>query len=263
MRVFVTGAAGFIGSAAVQELKDAGHQVVGLARSDVAADALAASGVEAHRGDLSDLESLAAGARGCDGVIHLAFIADFSTMMDNLAREEDAPDAGAFGGIRIPSEQLALAAASRGIRASVVRLPPSVHGDGDHGLVGSLIYTARERAVSVYVADGQNRWPAVHRLDAALLFRLALETGSAGARYHAVAEEGVPFRGIAEIIGQRLNLPVVSKSPEEAAEHFGFLGQLVGTDAPVSSTETRDQLGWRPRQAGVIIDLDRPSYFET
>jgi len=241
--------------------------VLGLARSDGAADALARSGVEAHRGDLSDPESLAAGARACEGVIHLAFIADFSTMMDNLekdrraigtlagaiggcapalvvpsvtlaltpgrlAREEDALNPNAFGAIRIPSEQAALAATSGGVRVSVVRLPPSVHGDGDHGLVGGLIYTAREKGVSAYVADGKNRWPAVHRLDAACLFRLALEKGSAGARYHAVAEEGAPFREIAEVIGRRLKLPVVSKSPEEA-----------NGDPPGTGRENRRPLG--------------------
>ena len=297
MRVFVTGATGFIGSAIVKKLVEAGHQVLGLARSDDAVDALTGLGVEAHRGDLRDLESLAAGAKLCQGVVHTAFIHDFSTMASNLetdklavqtlgealagsdpalvvafvtlaltpnrlATEEDAPDPSAFGGPRIPSEQAALAAASRGVRASVVRLPPSVHGDGEHGMVAGLISIARQKGVSAYVGDGSNRWPAVHRLDAAHLFRLALEEGSPGSRYHAVAEEGVPFRDIAEVIGRRLKLPVVAKSSEEAAEHFGFMGYFVGMDAPVSSAKTQEWLRWSPSQHGLIADLDRESYFQ-
>ncbi len=295
MRVFVTGATGFIGSAIVQELIDAGHQVLGLARNDAAADALARLGVEAHRGDLSDTESLAAGARACEGVIHTAFIHDFSayaagvetdrlavealagalegsgkplviasgTLMVAHARPATEQDAPASVDVpRAASEAIVLAAAGRGVRGSVVRLPPSVHGDGDHGFVPALIGIARQKGVSAYVGDGLNRWPAVHRLDAAHLFRLALEKGSAGARYHAVADEGVPVRDIAEVIGRRLNVPVVAKSPAEAADHFGFLGFVLSIDGPASSAQTQERLGWRPMQPGLIPDLDRPSYFE-
>jgi nucleoside-diphosphate-sugar epimerase len=295
MRVFVTGATGFIGSAVVQELINAGHQVLGLARNDAAADALARLGVEAHRGELSDTESLAAGARACEGVIHTAFIHDFSQFEFNVETDRRAVEAlaGALAGSNRPlviasgtlmvsharpgteqdapasadvpraaSEATVLAAARRGVRGSVVRLPPSVHGDGDHGFVPRLIGIAREKGASAYVGDGLNRWPAVHRLDAAHLFRLALEKGSAGARYHGVADEGVPVREIAEVIGRRLNVPVVAKSPEEAAGHFGFLGRILGIDGPASSKLTQERLGWRPVQPGLIPDLDRPNYFE-
>jgi nucleoside-diphosphate-sugar epimerase len=295
MRVFVTGATGFIGSAIVQELINAGHQVLGLARNDAAAGALARLGVEAHRGDLSDTESLAAGARACEGVIHTAFIHDFSayaagvetdrravealagalegsgkplviasgTLMVAHARPGTEQDAPASVDVpRAASEATVLAAAGRGVRGSVVRLPPSVHGDGDHGFVPALIGIARQKGVSAYVGDGLNRWPAVHRLDAAHLFRLALEKGSAGARYHGVADQGVPVRDIAIVIGRRLNVPVVAKSPEEAGDHFGFLGFVLGIDGPASSAQTQERLGWRPTQPGLISDLDRPSYFE-
>jgi len=298
MRVFVTGATGFIGSAIVQELIDAGHQVLGLARSDAAADALARLGIEAHRGELSDTESLAAGARGCEGVIHTAFIHDFVNFSaagetdrraidalgaalagsgrplvatsgtahlkaGRIGTEDDAPDPNSAATHRIASEETTLAMASRGVGASLVRLPPSVHGDGDYGFVPRLIEIAREKGVSAYVGDGLNRWPAVHRLDAAHLFRLALEKGSPGARYHGIADEGVPVRDIAEVIGRRLNVPVVGKSPEEAADHFGFLARFLALDCPASSAQTQERLGWRPTQRGLIPDLDHGRYFES
>jgi len=298
MRVFVTGATGFIGSAIVQELIGAGHRVLGLARTDAAADALARLGVEAHRGELSDTESLAVGARACEGVIHTAFIHDFVDFPaaaetdrraiealglalagsgrplvttsgialltpGRLGTEDDAPDAGSAVAFRIASEEATLAMASRGVRASLVRLPPSVHGDGDHGFVPRVIGIAREKGVSAYVGDGRNRWPAVHRLDAAHLFRLALEKGSAGARYHGVADQGVPVRDIAGVIGRRLSVPVVGKSAEEAAGHFGFLGHFLAIDCPASSAQTQERLGWRPTRPGLIADLDHGRYFET
>jgi nucleoside-diphosphate-sugar epimerase len=295
MLVFVTGATGFIGSAIVQELVNAGHQVLGLARNDASAGALARLGVEAHRGDLSDTESLVAGARACEGVIHMAFIHDFSNYAAAIETDRRAVEAiaGALEGsskplvtasgtlmvsharpateqdvplsIDVPraaSEATVLAAAGRGVRGSVVRLPPSVHGDGDHGFVPQLIAIAREKGVSAYVGDGLNRWPAVHRLDAARLSRLALEKGVAGSRFHAVADEGVPVRDIADVIGRRLNVPVVAKSPEEAAEHFGFLGWVLGIDGPATSALTQERLGWRPTQPGLISDLDHARYFE-
>jgi nucleoside-diphosphate-sugar epimerase len=295
MRVFVTGATGFIGSAIVRELLDAGHQVLGLARSDAAAASLAAAGAEVHRGSLEDFESLAAGARACGGVIHTAFIHDFSNYapaaekdrraiqtlgttlagsdrpfivtsgtllvqrQGPLATEEEAPNPS----FPRKSEEAALAVAARGVRVAVVRLPPSVHGDGDHGFVPALIAIARQKGVSAYVGDGFNRWPAVHRLDAAHLYRLVLEKGSAGAKFHGVADEGVPFRDIAGVIGRRLNVPVVARSPQEAADHFGWLAHFVGIDCPASSAQTQERLGWRPTQPGLIPDLDRPSYFDS
>jgi nucleoside-diphosphate-sugar epimerase len=295
MRVFVTGATGFIGSAIVQELINAGHQVLGLARNDASANALARLRVEAHRGDLSDTESLAAGARACEGVIHMAFIHDFSdypgssetdrravaalagalersskplviasgTLMVSHARpatEQDAPLS--IDVPRAASEAMVLAASGRGVRGSVVRLPPSVHGDGDHGFVPQLIAIAREKGVSAYVGDGLNRWPAVHRLDAARLCRLAFEKGIAGSRFHAVADEGVPVRDIADVIGRRLNVPVVAKSTAEAADHFGFLGWVLGIDGPATSALTQERLGWRPTQPGLISDIDHVRYFD-
>jgi nucleoside-diphosphate-sugar epimerase len=298
MRVFVTGATGFIGSAIVQELIGAGHQVLGLARSDAAAASLAAAGADVHRGSLDDLESLRSGAAASDGVIHTAFIHDFSHLAaagetdrhaietlggalagsgrplvvtsgiahltpGRLGTEDDAPDPNSAAVHRIPSEGATLALASRGVRASLVRLPPSVHGEGDHAFVPALIGIAREKGVSAYVGDGLNRWPAVHRLDAAHLFRLALEKGAAGARYHGVADEGVPLRDIAEVIGRHLNLPVVAKSREEAAGHYGWLAHFVGIDCPASSAQTQEQLGWHPTHPALISDLDQGHYFET
>src|SRR5581483_7709704 len=257
MRVFVTGATGFIGSAVVRELIDAGHQVLGLARSEKASKELATAGAKIHRGSLEDLESLRSGAATADGVIHTAFIHDFSnygpaaeadrraietlgatlagsdralivtsgTLLaqpkGQLATEEDAANPN----FPRKSEEAGLTLASRGVRVGVLRLPPSVHGKGDHGFVPHLISIAREKGVSVYIEDGLNRWPAVHRLDAAHLYRLILEKGSAGAHYHGVADEGVPTREIAEVIGHHLNIPVVSKSREEAADHFGWIAR--------------------------------------
>ncbi|GLQ52732.1 3-beta hydroxysteroid dehydrogenase [Dyella flava] len=269
--------------------------MLGLARSDKGAKALAEAGAEVHRGDLEDLESLRGGAAKSDGVIHTAFIHDFSKFAANceidkhaiealgavlrgsdrplivtsgtgvlasgqLATEDTAPPANSA--IPRVSEQTALAMVPHGVHASVVRLAPSVHGDGDHGFVPRLIDMAREKGASAYIGDGLNRWPGVHRFDAAHLYRLVLEKGSAGARYHAVADEGVPFRDIANVIGRQLKVPVVSKTREEAAEHFGWFAHFAGIDVPASSHRTRELLGWEPQRAGLIADIDRPAYFE-
>ena len=297
MRVFVTGATGFIGSAVVQELLAAGHDVLGLARSDAGAQSLLAAGARVHRGDLQDLESLRRGATLSDGVIHTAFIHDFSKFQENC--EIDRRAIGALGdalagsnrplvitsgtgmGNTVPgqpatedhfnahhpnprsaSELAGIAAAGRGVNVSVVRLP-QVHDRDKQGLVTYSITLAREKGVSAYIGEGLNRWPAVHRLDAAPVYRLALEKGVPGARYHAVAEEGVTARAIAEAIGQGLKIPVVSKSAAEAAAHFGWLGMFAAMDMPASSALTRQRLGWRPTQpAGMIDDLDHASAFE-
>jgi nucleoside-diphosphate-sugar epimerase len=294
MRIFVTGATGFIGSAIVQELIGAGHQVLGLARSDAGAVSLAAAGADVHRGSLEDLDSLHSGAASTDGVIHTAFIHDFSNYVPAAETDRraiailgaalagsDRPMVVTSGTLLLQrqgplateddttnsnfprkSEEAALEIASRGVRVSVVRLPPSVHGDGDHGFVPRLIAIGREKNASAFVGDGQNRWPAVHRLDAAHLYRLVIEKGSAGARYHAVADEGVPFQDIAGVIGRRLKVPVVSKSPEEAAGHFTWLSHFVSIDCPASSAQTQERLAWRATRPSLIADIDRPSYFE-
>lgn len=292
MRVFVTGASGFIGSAVVSELIGAGHQVVGLARSDSSALAVESAGARAHRGDLENLESLRAGAADADGVVHLAFNHDFTdytgaaetdrraieTLGEVLARsdrpfvvtsglagfapgrivtEDDAVDPDSPRA----SEHAALAFTSRGVRVSVLRLPPSVHGEGDHGFVPRLIGIAREKGISAYPGDGSNRWPAVHRFDAARLFRLALESAPAGARLHAVGDEGVPVRDIAGAIGRHLTLPVTAVAPERAFDHFGWLGGVFSLDVAASSTLTQERLGWQPTQQGLLEDLEQGHYF--
>ena len=292
MRVFVTGATGFIGSAVVRELLNAGHQVVGLARSDKSVAALIAAGAEVHKGDLDDLNSLREGAGSADGVIHLAFKHDFASFEAAAAADRLAIEAmgAALQGTGKPfvatsgtlmltpgilgteeqastqstprrSEEAALALAEHGVRSSVVRLAPSVHGEGEQGFVPTLIGIARLKEVSAYIGDGSNRWPAVHQLDAARLFRLALEKGDSGAVYHGVADEGVPFRDIAGIIGRHLNLPVLSITSEEAAAHFGWLSFAASTDNPTSSALTQERLGWQPVHPALIPDLEQGHYF--
>ena len=291
MRVFLTGATGFIGSALIPDLIKAGHTVLGLARSDTGAASLAAAGVEVHRGDLEDLDSLRSGASTSDGLIHCGFIHDFSrfqevcevdrraieAMGDALAGSDrplvvtsgtgmgaDAPGQTATEDLfnpnnpnpRASSELAAEAVAARGVRVSVVRLP-QVHDTRKQGLVTFSIALAREKGLSAYIGDGLNRWPAVHVLDAAAVYRLALEKAPNRARYHPVAEEGVTAKAIAEAIGRGLKIPVVSLSPEEAAGHFGWMAMFAGMDMPASSALTKERLGWHPTQkAGLIEDLD-------
>ena len=323
MRVFVTGATGFIGSAVVKELMGAGHSVTALARSDAAAKALSAKGVQPLPGNLVDMECLRSAARASDGVIHLAFmhgpsqipfaqrmgvilgglptgivarfmavsakadrraidtlgtalqgsgrplVTTFGTMglshvgfrAAKPATEDDEPDPLSAGIIRAKTEEKVEALASLGVRATMIRLAPSVHGDGDTGLVPQLIGIARKKGRFAYIGDGQNRWPAVHRLDAARLFRLALEKGVAGARYHGVTEEGIPFRSIAEGIGCGLGIPVGSVSAKQGAKYFSWFGAFAATDNPSSSHRTRMQLGWEPAGPELLADLSGPAYF--
>lgn len=296
MRIFITGATGYIGPAIVQELLGAGHHVIGLARSKESAQALATAGIEAHIGALDDYDSLRRGAAASDGVIHTAYNHDFSAYATagetdrravgalgsaligsdrpfvitsgitvltpgRIASEGDALDRTAASAPRIPSEEVMETLASQGVRTSVVRLPPSVHGEGDYAFVPTLIGIARQKGVSGFIGEGTNRWSAVHRLDAAKLFRLALEKGVAGAKYHGVADEGVLVRDIATRIGQQLNLPVVAKPAQEAADHFGWLGAFLSVDCPASSTLTQQQLGWHPTRPTLLADLEQGHYF--
>jgi nucleoside-diphosphate-sugar epimerase len=296
MRVFLTGATGFIGSAIVPELINAGHHVLGLTRSDAGAQSLIAAGAEVHRGDLEDLESLRSGAAKSDGVIHCAFDHDFSRFVANCEKDMRAIEAlgAAFEGTDRPlvitsgtgmgnaeigqpatedvfnpsqpnprkaSELAGASVLAAGVNVSVVRLP-QVHDTVKQGLITPLIALTREKGVSAYVGDGLNRWPAAHVFDVARLYRLALEKREPGARYHAVAEEGVTVRDIAEVIGRGLKAPVVAMSPEEAAGHFGWLAMFAGFDFPASSAQTQKRLGWRPTGPGLIADLEQMRYFD-
>lgn len=304
MRVLVTGASGWIGSAVVPELLGAGHQVIGLARSQPSADALAAAGAEVHQGSLDDLDGLRAAAAAADGVIHLAFKHDlaFSGNFDGAVaadraaietigaalegsdrplviasgtagvapgrvateldgRKVDPASTSAVTG-RQANAEYALSLASHGVRSSVLRLPPTTHGDGDTGFIATQIAVARDKGVSGYLGDGANQWPAVHRSDAARLFRLAVEKAPAGSVLHAVDDEGVPVRKIAEVIGRQLGIPTTSIAAEDAGAHFGWLAGFLGIDGPASSALTRDLLDWHPTGPGLIADLNQGHYFD-
>lgn len=293
MRIFVTGSTGFVGSAVVRELIAGGHAVLGLTRSEAGRQALETAGAAAHAGSLQDLQSLRDGARAADAVIHLAFNHDFSRFEENVADDRRAIEAigaelegstrpmlvtSGFAGIangRVAteadgpaesfpraSEAAAQALAERGIRASRVRLAPSTHDVGDHGFIPHLIQLARETGVAAYVGDGENRWPGIHRRDAARLYRLAIEHGAGGLAYHATDEEGVPFRQIAEVIGRHLGVPTASKSSGDAAAHFDWFTPFASMDMAASHATTSALLGWHPRESGLLADIDQPAYFE-
>jgi nucleoside-diphosphate-sugar epimerase len=287
MRVFVTGATGFIGTAVTRELIDAGHTVLGVARTDEGLKTLASRGVEPHRGDLTDHASFISGAKACDAVIHLAFIHDFSRFAENIEIEQqtvaamlDALEGSgkpfiATSGVALLApgklateddkavpqgrgltETMVREAADRGIRGAVIRLPPITHDSGTGGFLPPLVAIAREKGVAAYIGDGANRWPAGHRLDAARVYRLALEKGEPGAAYHPVGDEGVAARDIAAAIGKRLGLPTVSLSADQAADHFGWIGMFASLDIPASSLITQQRLGWKPTHEGLIEDIE-------
>ena len=298
MRVFVTGASGWIGSAVVAELQGHGHQVLGLARSDGSAEAIAAAGAEVRRGEVTDLEVLHAAAAECDAVVHLAFrhdvafSGDFETAVASdhaaietigealagsgkplaiasglaglrtgqIATEEDRPEPTPGAGGRVTNERTALALAERGVRSMSVRFAPTVHGTGDHGFIALICAADREHGTAAYIGDGANRWPAVHVSDAARLVRLGIEKAPAGAVLHAAGEDGITFREISEAIGRQLSVPAASVTPEEAENHFGFLARFVGLDIPASSARTRELVGWEPTGPGLIADIDSGAY---
>jgi Nucleoside-diphosphate-sugar epimerases len=291
MKIFVTGASGFIGSAVVKELINAGHQVVGLARSEASVEAISDAGAEVLKGSLEDLECLKQGASKADGVIHTAFIHDFTqyakandadkaaiNAIGQALKGTDKPLVVTAGILGLPktggfvteasisqhgprgSEAAALALASEGVNASVVRLPPSVHGKGDKGFIPFIIKQAHKNGVSAYPLDGNNQWPAVHRLDAAKLFRLAIEKSQKGALYNAIGDKGIPVKNIAELIGKKLDLPVVSVSNENIAQHFEWMSGFIGFDSPATALQTQQQLGWQPTEIKLLQDIDE-NYF--
>ena len=298
MHIFVTGGSGLTGPAIVSELISAGHSVTGLARSDGSAARLEALGASPHRGSLEDLDSLREGAQAADGVVHMAFGGDFADPDDLVRRdltaietlgqvlvgsgkpfvatsgtfvmtpsrvsaEQDTPDPDSIAAFRIPGEQACLGFAAQDVRASVIRLAPTVHGPGDHGFIPMLVASARTAGTSAYIEDGANRWPAIHRRDAASLFRLALEKAPAGSALHGAAETGVTLRSIAETIGEHLSVPTVSLTPEQAIQRFGspFFARAYVTDAPASSVHTQTLLGWTPTHPTLLQDMETGDYF--